>query len=189
MLIRQIKQIKWSLTARKLKYIGNGSYVGRGFAIHGAENISIGKWFRSGRNLKLQTWTSYRGEVLDNQTNLIIGNKVSFMDNVQISCMMSISIGDGVLMGDNVFISDNSHGDPRSEEEMIVPPIERKLFSKGSISIGDNVWIGRNVCIIGNVSVGNGAIIGANSVVTHDIPPYCVAAGVPASILRKNKEN
>lgn len=185
MLIRQIKQMKWSLAARKLKHIGSGSYVASGFAIHGAENISIGKWFRAGRNLKLQTWTSYRGEVLEFQTNLTIGNKVSFMDNVQISCMKSVSIGDGTLLGDNVFISDNSHGNPRSKEELKVPPIERKLFSKGPISIGENVWIGRNVCIIGNVSIGSGAVIGANSVVTHDIPSYCVAAGVPARVLSK----
>ena len=50
--------------------------------------------------------------------------------------------------------------------------------------IGNNVWIGRNVCIMPGVTIGDGAVIGANAVVTHDIPAYSVAVGVPAKVIK-----
>lgn len=52
-------------------------------------------------------------------------------------------------------------------------------------TIGNNVWLGNNVCVMPEVTIGDGAIIGANSVVTHDIPAYCMAAGVPARVIKQ----
>ena len=54
--------------------------------------------------------------------------------------------------------------------------------------IGNNVWIGERVCILAGVTVGDGAIIGAGAVVTKDVPPYCVAAGVPARVVKRMSE-
>jgi acetyltransferase-like isoleucine patch superfamily enzyme len=68
-------------------------------------------------------------------------------------------------------------------------PSERDLYSKGSVTIEDNVWIGDKVTILPNVRIGEGSVIGANSVVTKDIPPFCVAAGNPAKIIRKLNEH
>ena len=62
--------------------------------------------------------------------------------------------------------------------------IHRKLLSKGPIYIGENSWIGENACIMPNVSIGKGCIIGANSVVTHNIPDYSVAVGCPAKVVK-----
>ena len=76
------------------------------------------------------------------------------------------------------------HGD-NSFEQLSIPPADRPLFIKGEVRIGNNVWIGRNVCIMPGVTIGDGAVIGANAVITHDIPPYSVAAGVPAKIIKK----
>ena len=61
----------------------------------------------------------------------------------------------------------------------------KQLKEENSIIIGHDVWIGHGVIIVGNVKVGNGAIIAAGSVVTKDIPPYTIAAGVPAREIRK----
>ena len=58
-------------------------------------------------------------------------------------------------------------------------------MSKGPVCIGKNVWIGRNVCILSGVNIGDGAIIGANAVVTHDVPAYAVAAGIPAKVIKQ----
>ena len=58
------------------------------------------------------------------------------------------------------------------------------INSKGPVNIGKNVWTGTNVCIMPGVSIGNGAIIGANSVVTHDIPEAAVAVGAPARVVK-----
>lgn len=63
-------------------------------------------------------------------------------------------------------------------------PISRKLYSKGAVTIGKNVWIGDKATILPNVTVGEGAVIAANAVVTKSVPPYCVVAGNPAKIVR-----
>jgi acetyltransferase-like isoleucine patch superfamily enzyme len=68
---------------------------------------------------------------------------------------------------------------------MGMPVDERLLVSKGAVVIGNNVWIGNNACIMPGVSIGDGAIIGANSVVTHDIPAYSVAGGIPAKVIKQ----
>lgn len=187
MITRILMKTRWVSKAKELKHVGKDSYVGRNFSIHGPEFIDIGDKFRAGRNLKLQAWEFYHGKKTGTNPALSIGDNVTFMENVQISCLNSIVIGSGTLLGDNVFISDNSHGDSKSLEDRDIPPLERKLFSKGSIKIGENVWIGRNACIIGSVEIGRGAIIGANAVVTNDIPPYCTAVGVPARVLLRKE--
>ena len=64
-------------------------------------------------------------------------------------------------------------------------PDNRPLYSKGQIKIGDNVWIGEKAAIMGGVSIGDGAVIGANTVVTHDVPAYSIAVGCPAKIIYK----
>ena len=63
-------------------------------------------------------------------------------------------------------------------------PLKRPLVSKGGVVIGDNVWICDNVCILSGVTIGNGAIVAANAVVTHDVPPYTMVAGVPAKVIK-----
>ena len=81
--------------------------------------------------------------------------------------------------------SDNFHGNAK-RDDLDSGVDKRVITSKGAVVIGDNVWIGRNACIMPNVTIGKGVIIGANSVVTHDIPPYSIVAGVPARIISKS---
>ena len=68
---------------------------------------------------------------------------------------------------------------------MCIPPNERPIISKGKIKIGDNVWIGEKVTILAAVTIGEGAVIAANSVVTKNVAPYTVVAGVPAKVISK----
>ena len=181
------RKIAWYLTAIKLKGSGSGGSVELGYEIIGAQNISIGKNLVAGKNFVLQTWDKYHGDVTGYSPELIIGDNVSFMSQCHISCLNTVVIGQGCLFGDNVFITDNSHGQ-NLHQELNIPPRDRKLYSKGPVYIGKNVWIGRNVCIMPGVTIGDGAVIGANSVVTHDIPAYNVAAGVPAKVIRTISE-
>ena len=69
---------------------------------------------------------------------------------------------------------------------MLEKPFERKIISKGPVIIGDNVWIGDKVTILSGVRIGNGVVVAANSVVTKDVPEYCVVAGNPARVIRSN---
>lgn len=143
--------------------------------------ISLGKHFSAEDNLRLQAWTEYKGQIFSPE--IIIGDNVSMMESCQISCCNRITIGDGVLFGANVFVTDNFHGD-NSIAQLDIPPIDRPLDVRGEVVIGNNVWVGRNVCIMPGVFIGDGAVIGANAVVTHDIPAYSVAAGVPAKVIK-----
>ncbi len=147
--------------------------------IVGGKYISIGNNFTSTRSVRIHAWKN--NDNIDT-IRIEIGNDVTITDHCYISGINKISIGNGVLFGSNCFVSDNFHGNAKRDDlDSVVE--KRVLTSKGAVVIGDNVWIGRNVCIMPNVTVGKGVIIGANSVVTHDIPPYSVAAGVPARII------
>ncbi len=107
-------------------------------------------------------------------------------DNVHISAMESVRIGDNVLMAGKIYISDNSHGYYKSPDEgtsPLIPPARRPYFIK-PVSIEQNVWIGEGVVIMPGVSIGAGSVIGANSVVTRSIPAACIAVGNPARVIK-----
>lgn len=187
MLIKNI--IHKSINKYKIRHIksaGKRFCAGRNMNITGASWIEIGNDFYAGNNLYLQTCAYYNGKKTGSKPRLSLVNHVSMMNNCQISCEKSIKIGNGTLLGDNVFVTDNFHG-KSTRNEMGIPPLARDLYSKGSVEIGNNVWIGRNVCIMPNVCIGDGAVIGANAVVTTDIPAYSIAAGVPAKVIKKTK--
>ena len=80
-------------------------------------------------------------------------------------------------------INDNLHGEITYEQLRIMPK-DRQLISKGPITIGKNVWIGEMAIILGGVTIGEGAIIGAHAVVTKDVPAYSVVAGIPAKVIK-----
>ena len=179
--IKEVNRIyRWERLKRNLKHGGSNGRVGKGFQIVAPQCVSIGDNFSAGLKLKVQAWKLIGGEIIP---EIEIGRDVHFIDNCQISCANRVFIGDGCLFGDNVFITDNYHGS-NSIDELDIPPHKRKIVSKGPVEIGNNVWIGRNVCIMPGVSIGDGAVIGANAVVTHDIPAGCIAAGVPARVIK-----
>jgi maltose O-acetyltransferase len=91
-----------------------------------------------------------------------------------------VVIGDDVLMGPDVVMMSNSH----AFDDLSRPINRQGATPRRPIVIGNDVWIGTRVIILPGVRVGNGAVIGAGSVVTHDIPPFAIAAGVPAEIKR-----
>ena len=84
------------------------------------------------------------------------------------------------MTADKVYISDNLHG-----YEDIHTPIHRQpIVQNGTVEIGEGSWLGENVCVIG-ANVGKHCVIGANSVVTRNIPDYSVAVGVPARVVKR----
>ena len=89
----------------------------------------------------------------------------------------SVVIENNVLIADKVFISDSTH----SYEDIRVPIIRQDVRTMSQVTIGEDSWLGENVCICG-VSIGKHCVIGANSVVTENIPDYCVAVGSPAKV-------
>ena len=159
----------------------------------GAKNISIGDNTCIQSHSILGCWERYKVLNFDGtqyeqrfEPKIIIGSHCSIGEYAQITTIKSITIGDGLLTGRYVYIGDNSHGG-LSWEEGDIPPIMRKLKTKGEVKIGNNVWIGDKATILGGVTIGDNVIVGANSVVTRDVPNNCVVAGIPATIIKELK--
>lgn len=150
------------------------------FRIDGGDRIELG----AGTFIQRGSWL-YCGEI-DKQhpPAMRVGKRCVFGYNNHITCVRSVDIGDFVLTANNVYISDNVHG----YEDVSRPIIQQPVRFKGAVSIGSGSWIGENVSIIG-AHIGKNCVIGANSVVTRDIPDYCVVAGVPAKVIRQYDPN
>lgn len=157
---------------------------------------SVGKGFYCER--KIRTANPWRVDIGDNvfiYSNSIIavhninsqygyisiGSNTIIGEYCHVTSVNQIVIGEGVLLGRRVTITDNSHGGI-SRDELEIPPHNRKLLSKGKCTIESNVWIGDNVVVLPGVTIGHNSIIGASSVVTRDIPPFSIAVGNPAQV-------
>lgn len=152
----------------------------------GCQYISVGKNTRIHENVILTAWDGYAGQSFT--PSIEIGEDCNIGENCHITACDRIEIGNGVLTGRYVYISDNSHGNPSNAEELDIRPSMRPLYSKGPVVIGNNVWIGERVCVMSGVKIGDGAIIAANAIVTHDIPAGVLAGGVPAKVIKKLRD-
>jgi acetyltransferase-like isoleucine patch superfamily enzyme len=141
--------------------------------------IIIGRNSYIGKNAVITTWRTKSYE----EPRLLIGNGTNIGQNCHITAIDKIEIGNNVLTGKYVTITDNSHGSI-SEKDLQSNPNKRELISKGPVIIEDNVWIGDKVTICPNVRIGKGSVIGANSVVTKDVPSFSVIVGNPARIIK-----
>jgi maltose O-acetyltransferase len=113
------------------------------------------------------------------EAEIVIGQNTVFNNNTVLCAVQSIRIGNRCLIGDFVAIMDADfheiNPDTRNRSVGLVKPV----------SVGDNVWIGSRVMILKGASIGDNSIIGAMSLVTSSIPANCVAAGVPAKVIRQ----
>jgi acetyltransferase-like isoleucine patch superfamily enzyme len=124
------------------------------------------------------------------EANVTIGSR-TYIGGGVINCAKEITIGDDVLIAWGCTIIDhNSHSlswSNRSQDVRDVLHENEKNWSnihRGAVNILDKAWIGFNVSILKNVTIGEGAVIGAGSVVTKDVPAWTVAVGNPAKIIR-----
>ena len=165
-----------------------GLHWGKGSLIRGTQFITFG------RNLYVHSYTWIEAvHTYNEQTfhaSIAIRDDVSLSSRVHISCIEQIVIESGCLIGSNVYISDHNHGvyhgiHPSLPSER---PSSRRLVG-GAVKIGRNVWIGDNVVIVGPVTIGDGAIIGANTVVTKDIDQESIVVGIPGKTLKRFDQN
>jgi acetyltransferase-like isoleucine patch superfamily enzyme len=110
--------------------------------------------------------------------HLRLGRDVSVNQGTILSARQAVVIGNGARIGENCSIRDSDHrigtGQPVIESGFLVRPV----------TIGDDVWIGRHVTVLPGVAIGDGAVIGAHSLVNRDIPARAVAFGTPARVQR-----
>ena len=172
------------VTARhngNFNHFGNGTLLAPGVKILTPQNVSIGSNSSIMSDCIIETY-----EKDGKKPELEIGDHVSIGEYSHITCTNRIVIGNGVLTGRFVLITDNSHGNI-TKEEADIAPLRREVHSNGPVFIGDNVWIGDKATILPNVTIGKGCVIAANAVVTKDVPEYSVVAGVPARIIKTIK--
>lgn len=155
--------------------LGGGNYIGINVKFVNRGHITLGN------NVIIRP-SSY---VYANGTDSIVsfGNGTEIGNHSTISSVNAIIIEDNVLTGPHVFISDHNHEyrDPRM-------PVSRQgvmVRNGAKVVIGEGSWLGTNVVVVGDVRIGKHCVIGANSVVTKDIPDYSVAAGTPCKVIKQ----
>jgi acetyltransferase-like isoleucine patch superfamily enzyme len=119
-------------------------------------------------------YTGYRVSVNEGATLELGSGYINH--NVNIACFHHIRIGDRVAIAENVTIRDSDNHRLNYDGHAVSKPIE----------IGNHVWIGMNATILKGVRIGDGAVIAAGSVVTKDVPSHCLAAGVPAKVIKEH---
>jgi acetyltransferase-like isoleucine patch superfamily enzyme len=114
--------------------------------------------------------------------DLVIGNGTQIGDYCHITCATRLEVGENVLMGQGVLIADSNHrfddvGRPVMSQGLVARPI----------SVGEGSWLGNHAVVVG-CSIGRNCVVGANAVVTRDVPDCCVVAGAPARIIKRYDE-
>lgn len=171
-------KIHYFLAKRFYGAFGKGSILIHPFMIYNRKNIFIGKnvFFRNG--LRIEPITKH-----DNQRfnpKIIIEDNVHAEQCCQIICTNKVHIEKGVVLSSYVYISDTKHTFNDMEKNVL-----RQDLISSQIKIGEGSFLGIGVKVICGVSIGKHVVIGANSVVTKDIPDYCMAVGTPAQIIKK----
>lgn len=124
--------------------------------------------------------TIYSGVWVFPGRNLILGDDVDLALDVLITTNGGVEIGDRSMIGYRTQILSQNH---------IIPENRERIFGAGhkreKVVIGNDVWIGANAIVLPGVEIGEGAIVAAGSVVTKDVPPYAIVAGVPAKLIKE----
>lgn len=175
------KQLEFNTLKNTFKVVGDNFNLMKDYKVINPQYIEIGHDFYAGDRFRLEALDRYGQEIFI--PKIQIGNNVVFNTDVHIGCINSIQIGDNCLFASRIYITDHHHGEP-TFQMLKLKPTDRPLISKGAVVIKNNVWVGEGVAIMPNVTIGENSIIATNAVVTKDVPPNCVVAGVPGIIIK-----
>lgn len=172
------KKIKRLVALLKTKFLYNFGSVGKRAVVYKPIQID------SPCNVELGDFSTIYDFcwliVSNKKGKIVIGDHSVIGHFAHIVAESKVTIENHVLVADKVFISDCTH----NYENVNIPILAQGISVKKSIVIGEGSWLGENVCVCG-ASIGKHCIIGANSVVTNDIPNYSVAVGAPAKVIKK----
>jgi acetyltransferase-like isoleucine patch superfamily enzyme len=189
-LYRRLRDRAFSLALRSsFESFGPRSRISLPAQLEGTERIALGNHVYLGPGCWLLTHeppsappdAPGRTPAAAGGGRLEIGDGTSIAGYCVFSAAASIRIGRKVLFARNVYVADHRHGFERTD----LPVIEQPLADTRPIVVEDGAWLGQNVVILPGVTVGRGAVVGANSVVREDVPARCVAVGAPARVVRE----
>jgi acetyltransferase-like isoleucine patch superfamily enzyme len=169
---------------------GSGLVVALPREIHNPHLIELGTNVKLGANSVLRAATAYPGPWLAHpegahveqtfQPRLRIGDRVTATAALHVEAFSDVTIEDDVMLARNIFIADGTH----SMRDGTVPYKYQGIDKVAPVRIGRGAWIGSNVVVMPGVTIGACAVVGANSVVTGDVPPHAVAVGSPARVVQ-----
>jgi lipopolysaccharide O-acetyltransferase len=179
-----IKKYNENETLRILKDSGinmkSSSSIKSPLRIGGGKFIEIGENTTIGNYAWIEAIENYIDQSF--RPSISIGSHINIGNFTCITAIDSITIEDGCLISEHVYISDHSHGMNPSTN---LRPVLQNLYSKGKVVIGQNTFIGMRVSILSGVTIGNNCIIGAHSVVNRSFPDFCMISGIPAKVIKK----
>jgi len=180
--LRHLRYRLWSQWhGARFARCGSAALIRAPRKIIGGRYISVGTGFDVFPGLRIEAIDCHLGKKFS--PAITIGDRVSINYDCHIGCVNEITIGNDVLLASRVYVSDHSHG-ATNYSDIDLSPSERLVHSKGPVIIEDGVWIGEGACILPGVRIGRHAIVGANAVVTRDVAPYTIVAGIPAQAIR-----
>lgn len=165
-----------------------GKIQAKRFQVQAGKNVYIGKncALKGKSNIVLEDGVTVRpyAQIWSGGGTVRIGRGSEIGERCRISIANSLEIGEKVLLSPNVYITDCDH----EYRNVDIPVIDQGVVQKGQkVSVGEGSYIGINAVIVGNVKIGKHCVIGANSVVTKDVPDYGVAVGSPARVIKNMK--
>ena len=161
----------WKLRlGRRLKLDGL-AFIGPGCQLEVGSDavLELGRW----------SWIGHRCKIRCHEGTVSLGAKSVMGQECTISAFQHVSIGRECVIADRAMLIDFDHGVVEVDK-----PIRLQGIYKRDVRVGHNVWIGYGACVLRGSSIGDNAIIGSNSVVTHDVPANAVVGGVPARLIR-----
>lgn len=155
---------------------GRRSTAARPMRVSGEQWISVGSgvYFGSG------CWLNAVPECPVSKPVIEIGDGCSFSGACVISAASSVKLGREVLLARNVYIADHDHAYTDTTKAIRY----QGITNVARVVIDDGAWLGQNVVITAGTHIGRGAVVGANAVVTRDVPDYSLAVGVPARVIK-----
>jgi acetyltransferase-like isoleucine patch superfamily enzyme len=164
------------LFARRFAAFGRKTLVLAPIAIEGAERIHLGE----GVYVAAQSCLAAQPHSGAEDCRLEIGDGCRIGRFNHIYATRRVVLGRKVLTANGVYISDNAH----AFRDIARPVLDQPIEQLQNVEIGDGSWVGHNACILG-VTIGKGCVVGANAVVTKNLPDFCVAVGAPARIIQR----
>ena len=181
--LRWRASVSWRGGSGRLPWVRAGLFVAllkRAVYIRRPLHGNAHEMLREGR-LQIGRHTFVESGVTIHSTSgrINLGQRVYLSHGVTVGALGLVEIGDFSLVGPGCYITDADH----RFSDLTAPVPDQGMTSKGLTVIEDNVWLGANVVVTSGVRIGRRSVIGANSVVTRDIPAFAVAAGIPAKVV------